>query len=113
MEASFIHSNINIRMAKVSIKPLGDHVVVQLLKEEEVTSSGIILPETVDKEKKAEGEVVAVGPGKMLESGTRSAIDVKVGDVVIIKKWGGDEVEVGDEEYKIVSHDDILAIIEK
>ena len=100
-------------MQKMNIRPLGDHVVVKALKEEEVTKSGIILPDTVDKEKKAQGTVLAIGPGKMLESGTRSLMDVKVGDTVIFKKWGGDEVEVGDEEYKIVSQDDILAILEK
>ncbi len=96
----------------MNIKPLGDHVVVKPIKEEEVTASGIVLPDTVDKEKKAEGEVVAVGPGKMLESGQRSAMDVAVGNKVLFKKWGGDEVTVGGEEYKIVSHDDIMAIVE-
>ena len=97
----------------MNIKPLGDHVVVKPVKEEEVTASGIVLPDTVDKEKKAEGEVVAVGPGKMLDSGTRSAMDVAVGNMVLYKKWGGDEVTVEGEEYKIVSHDDILAVLEK
>ncbi len=95
------------------IKPLGDHVVVKLLEEQEVTTFGIILPETVDKEKKAQGEVIAVGPGKLLDSGARAQMDVKVGDVVIFKKWGGDEVEIEGEEYKIVSQEDILAVLEK
>lgn len=95
----------------MQIKPLGDHVVVKLVKEEEVTASGIVLPDTVDKEKKAEGEIVAVGPGKLLESGARATMEVKVGDRVLIKKWGGDEVEVEKEEYKIVSQEDILAIL--
>jgi len=95
------------------IKPLGDHVVVKLVKEEEVTASGIVLPDTVDKEKKAEGEVVAVGPGKLLDSGARAVMEVQTGDLVLIKKWGGDEVEVDKEEYKIVGQDDILAVLEK
>lgn len=95
------------------IKPLGDHVVVKQLKKEEVTASGIVLPDTVEKEKKAEGEVVAVGPGKLLENGSRGAMDVKVGDMVIFEKWGGEEVEIDKVEYKIVSAEKILAILEK
>lgn len=97
----------------MNIRPLGDHVVVKPLKEEEVTASGIVLPDTVDKEKKAEGEVIAVGPGKLLDSGVRGQMDVKVGDRVFFKKWGGDEIEIEKQEYKIVSQDDILAIIGK
>lgn len=97
----------------MTIKPLSDHVLVKMVKEEEVTASGIVLPDTVDKEKKAEGEVIAVGPGKMLDSGARSQMDVAVGNIVLFKKWGGDEVELDGEEYKIVSQDDILAIVEK
>ncbi len=95
------------------IRPLGDHVLVRPKKEEEVTAFGLVLPETVEKEKKAEGEVIAVGPGKMLEDGKRSTMEVKVGDWVIFKTWGGDKVEIGKEEYKILSQDDILAVNEK
>ena len=97
----------------MKIRPLGDRVVVRQKKEEEVTAFGLVLPETVEKEKKAEGEVIAVGPGKILDNGQRSAMDVKVGDVVLFKSWGGDKVEVDDEEFKIMSSEDILAIIEK
>jgi len=86
--------------------------VVKPKKEKEITASGIVLPDTVDKEKKAEGEIVAVGPGKMLDNGTRAAMEVKVGQTVLYKKWGGDEIKVGDEEYKIVSQEDILAVLE-
>jgi len=96
----------------MNIKPLGDHIVVKPKKEKEITASGIVLPDTVDKEKKAEGEIVAVGPGKMLDNGTRAAMEVKVGQTVLYKKWGGDEIKVGDEEYKIVSQEDILAVLE-
>lgn len=96
----------------MNIKPLGDRVLVKPLKEEEVTASGIVLPETVDKEKKAEGEVIAVGPGKLLENGQRAVMEVKVGDKVLFEKWGGEEVKVRKEEYKILSQDKILAIIE-
>ena len=86
--------------------------MVKPKKEKEITASGIVLPDTVDKEKKAEGEIVAVGPGKMLDNGTRAAMEVKVGQTVLYKKWGGDEIKVGDEEYKIVSQEDILAVLE-
>ena len=88
-------------------------MVLKLVKEEEMTASGILLPDTADKEKKAEGEIVAVGPGKLLDSGARGSMEVKVGDRVLIKKWGGDEVEVEKQEYKIVSQEDILAVLEK
>lgn len=96
----------------MNIKPLGNRVVLRLLKKEEVTKSGIVLPDSVDKEKKSEGEIVAIGPGKMLENGSRAAIEVAVGQKVLVKSWGGDEVEVGGDEYKIFDADDILAIIE-
>ncbi len=96
----------------MKIKPLGDRVVLKQLKEEEVTASGIVLPDTIDREKKAEAEVVAVGPGKVMESGQIAPMDVSVGQIVLIKSWGGDDVKVDGEEYKIVSQEDILAIIE-
>ena len=97
----------------MNIKPLGDHILVKPVKAEEVTASGIVLPDTVDKEKKAEGEVIAVGPGKMLDNGSRAQMEVAVGDVVLYKKWGGDEVEIGGEEHKIISVDDVLAVVQK
>jgi len=97
----------------MTIKPLGDHILVKPVKAEEVTASGIVLPDTIDKEKKAEGEVIAVGPGKMLENGSRASMEVSVGDVVLYKKWGGDEVEIKGEEHKIISADDVLAIVQK
>lgn len=96
----------------MKIKPLGDHVVVKVLEEEQVTSSGIVLPDTVDKEKKAQGQVMAIGPGKLLENGSRAAMEVAIGQTVLFKKWGGDDVEVDDEEYKIISAEDVLAIME-
>ncbi|KKP59358.1 MAG: 10 kDa chaperonin [Candidatus Magasanikbacteria bacterium GW2011_GWC2_34_16] len=96
----------------MNIRPLGDRVIIKPVKEEEVTASGILLPETIDKEKKMEGEIVAVGPGKLLENGTIAKMEVKVGDKVIFEKWGGEEVKVGKEEYKILSAEKILAIIE-
>lgn len=95
----------------MNIRPLGDRVVVLPVKEEEVTKSGIVLPDTVDKEKKAEGEVVAVGPGKLLDSGARAAMEVKVGDRVLFEKWGAEEVTIEGVEYKILSQEKILAIM--
>jgi chaperonin GroES len=93
------------------IKPIGDRVLVKPAKEEEVTASGIVLPATVDKEKKAEGEIVALGNGEEL-----TKLNLKVGDRVIFEKWGGEEVKVGkgseEVEYKILPHDKILAVIE-
>ncbi len=87
-------------------------MVVKLMEEEKVTASGIVLPDTVDKEKKEEGEVVAVGPGKMLETGSRASMEVSVGQKVLFKKWGGDEVKVDGQEYKIIRMDDILAVLQ-
>ena len=96
----------------MNIRPLGDRVLVKPIKEEEVTKSGIFLPDTVDKEKKMEGEVLAVGPGKLLENGERAKMEVKVGDKVIFEKWGREEVKVEKEEYKILSAEKILAVID-
>jgi chaperonin GroES len=93
------------------IQPLSDRIVVKKLKEKEVTASGIVLPDTIEKEKKTEGEVVAVGPGKMLETGVRAAMEISVGQTVLYKSWGGDEVKVDGVDYKILSQDDILAIL--
>ena len=97
----------------MNIKPLGDRILVKPVKAEEVTASGIVLPDTIDKEKKAEGEVVAVGPGKLLDNGTRSQMEVSVGDIVLYKKWGGDEVELDNEDHKIISSEDVLAVVIK
>lgn len=87
-------------------------MLVKPVKEEEVTKSGIVLPDTVDKEKKMEGEVLAVGPGKILENGERAKMEVKVGDKVLFEKWGGEEIKSDGVEYKIIDSDKILAILE-
>ena len=87
-------------------------MLVKPVKEEEVTKSGIVLPDTVDKEKKMEGEVLAVGPGKILENGERAKMEVKVGDKVLFEKWGGEEVKMDGAEYKIVDAEKILAVLE-
>ncbi|AFV10648.1 10 kDa chaperonin [Thermacetogenium phaeum DSM 12270] len=91
------------------LKPLGDHVLVKPLSKEEKTEGGIYLPDTA-KEKPQEGEVIAVGPGRLLENGTRVQPEVKVGDKVIYAKYGGTEIKLGDVEYLIMRESDILAI---
>lgn len=98
-------------MAKFKIEPLYDKVVIKPLPAEEVTASGIVLPDTVDKEKPMQGEVVAVGPGKRLESGETAPMSVKVGDKVLFTKYAPDEVEVDDEEYLVIEEEKILAIV--
>jgi len=89
------------------IKPLGDRVLVKPLEEETTTESGIVLPDTVDKEKKAEGEVIALGNGEEL-----AKLNLKTGDKVLFEKWGGEEVKIEKQEYKILPHDKILAIVD-
>lgn len=92
------------------LKPLGDRVVIRVLEQEEKTASGIFLPDTA-KEKPSQGEVVAVGPGKLQDDGKRVALDVKVGDKIIFSKYAGTEVKFEGIKYLIVSERDILAII--
>jgi chaperonin GroES len=94
----------------MNIKPLGDRVVIKALEQDEVTPSGIVLPDKA-KEKPQEGEVIAVGPGKVLENGTRQEMEVKVGDRVIYSKYAGTEIKKDGQEYLILSERDILAIV--
>lgn len=92
------------------IKPLADRVVVEALAKDEVTKSGIVLPDTA-KEKPQEGKVIAVGSGKLSDNGTRAALEVKVGDKVLFSKYAGTEVKVDGKEYLILGERDILAIL--
>ena len=92
------------------IKPLGDRVVIKVLEKEQKTMSGIVLPDTA-KEKPQEGQIMAVGTGKMLDNGQRIALEVKEGDKVIFSKYAGTEVKVDGQDYLILSERDILAII--
>ncbi len=94
----------------MQLKPLADRVLVKPIEESEATVSGIILPDTVDKEKPEKGEVIAVGPGK-IEDGKLVPMSVKVGDKVVFKKYSPDEIKVGDVEVLILSESDILAVI--
>jgi len=94
------------------IRPLGERVVVKALPAEEKTKSGIVLPDTA-KEKPQEGEVVAVGSGRLLETGQRVPIDLKPGDKILFSKYAGNEVKIDDIEYLIMREADILGVIEK
>jgi chaperonin GroES len=92
----------------MGIKPLHDRILVKRVEEEEQKIGGIIIPDTA-KEKPQEGEVIAVGAGKVLENGERQVPDVEVGDKILFGKYSGTEVKYGDEEYLIMREDDILA----
>lgn len=97
-------------MAKTNIQPLGDRVLVKQIEEKEQIKGGIIIPDAA-KEKSQEAEVIALGTGKIDENGKRAAFDVKVGDRVLIAKYGGTEVKLGDEKFTLLREDDILAIL--
>jgi len=96
----------------VKIRPLQDRVIVKRVKEEEKTKGGIIIPDAA-KEKPIEGEVLAVGPGKVTDDGSQRAPDVKVGDRVLFGKYSGTEVKLDGEEHVVLREDDILGVIEK
>ncbi len=91
------------------LRPLGDRIVVKPSKEEEVTRGGIVLPDTA-KKRPREGEVVAVGPGKLLENGERAALEIKVGDVVVYSEYGGTEVTIDKTDYIILDEGSVLAV---
>ena len=96
----------------MNLKPLGDRVIVEPLEKDEVTASGIYLPETA-KEKPQEGLVLAIGPGRMDDNGKRVVMEVSNGDKVIYAKYSGTEVKLDDKKYLILSEKDILAIVTK
>ncbi len=95
----------------VRLRPLHDRVLVKRLEEKEVKKGGIIIPDTA-KEKPQEGEIMAVGPGKVTEDGKLQPMSVKVGDKILFGKYSGSEVKLGDEEYLIMKEDDILGILQ-
>jgi chaperonin GroES len=97
-------------MAKVTVKPLGDRVLVEPVEQTEQKKGGIYIPDTA-KEKPQEAKVVALGTGKTDDKGNKVPFDVKVGDIVLTSKYGGTEIKYDDKEYKILSADDILAIV--
>ena len=95
----------------VNVKPLGDRVLVQPIEEQEVKKGGIIIPDTA-KEKPTEGVIRALGTGKTDDNGKKIAFEVKVGDRVLVSKYGGTEIKLDGKEYKILNSDDILGVIE-
>ena len=95
----------------VRLHPLHDRVLVKRLEEKEVKKGGIIIPDTA-KEKPQEGEIMAVGPGKVTEDGKLQPMSVKVGDKILFGKWSGSEVKLDDEEYLIMKEDDILGVLQ-
>lgn len=94
------------------LRPLGDRVIVKTAPKEEMTKTGIILPDTVDKERPEQGEVIAVGPGRVLDNGQVAPVSLKVGDKVVFKKYGPDEVKIDNEEFLVISESDVMAVIE-
>ncbi len=97
----------------IKFKPLSNHIFIEPIEEESKTKSGIVLPDTAEKERPIKGKIIAVGPGKLNEKGERVPMSVKVGDVVLFKKYGPDEIEIDNKKYLVGDEDDILAIIEE
>src|SRR5213593_3068229 len=98
-------------MASLNLRPLGDRVVVKPLEREEVTKSGIVLPDTA-REKPQEGEVLAVGPGRVLDTGERQKVELKKGDKVLYAKYAGTEFKLEEDELLILSERDVLAVLQ-
>lgn len=96
----------------MKIKPLDDRILIEPASKEQQTESGIVLPDTADKEKPEQGKVIAVGAGRIDDNGKRISMTVKVGDVVLFTKYGPNEIKIDNKEYLIAKEEDILAIIE-
>lgn len=96
----------------MQLKPLGNHIIVEQESKESVTASGILLPDTADKERPERGTVLAIGLGKLLENGSRQPMDVKVGDKVVFKKYAPDEVKIDGKTVLVLTADDVMAVIE-
>jgi chaperonin GroES len=96
----------------MQLKPLSNHVIVKAAAQEEITKSGIFLPSTADKDRPEKGEVIAVGPGKILDNGQLSPMSVVVGNQVIFKKYSPDEIKIDGEDFLILNESDIVAIVE-
>src|SRR3990167_1817374 len=95
----------------MQFKPLSNRVFLEPLEEEQKTKSGIVIPDTAEKEKPMKGKVLGTGPGKLNDKGERVAMSVKVGDVVLFKKYGPDEIEIDGKKYLVGDEDDIFAIL--
>lgn len=97
----------------MNLRPLADKVIVASANKEEMTASGLVLPDTANKERPEQGTVIAVGPGRLDESGKAIPVSVKIGDVVVFKKYSPDEVKVDGKEYLVLSESDLIAVLEK
>ena len=95
----------------MKLQPLFNNVIVKPFKPEEVTKSGLVLPETREKDRPEKGEIIACGPGKTLDNGQVLTMSVKVGDQVLFKKYSADEIKIDNEEYLVLSESDIVAVI--
>ena len=95
----------------MAVKPLGDKILVKRLEAQEVTKGGIVLPDTA-KEKPKEGKVIEIGPGKVLDDGSRGKLQVKKGDRILFTSYAGTEIKIDSEEYLVMSEDDVLAVVE-
>lgn len=95
----------------LNLKPLHNNVLIKPLAEETTTSFGLVLPQTIDQERPEKGEVIAVGPGKLLDNGQIAPMNVKVGDQVMFKKYSPSEFKIKDQEYLVVREDDIMLVI--
>ena len=100
-------------MAKAKLTPIGGNILVKPVSGDKTSASGIVLPETVDKEKPQKGEIIALGTGRIAPDGKKVPFSVKVGDIVVFKKYSPDEIEVDGEEFLIMDEDSILAVVEK
>jgi chaperonin GroES len=98
-------------MSKINLTPIGGNILVKPVSNEKVSASGIVLPDTVSAEKPQKGKVIALGTGKLSNEGKKIAFNVKVGDVVMFKKYSPDEIEIDGEDYLIMDEDAILAIL--
>jgi len=96
----------------MNLRPLGDRVILKAATKEEMSKGGILLPDTANKERPEQGEIIAVGPGKIDEKGNRVPMNVKVGDKVVFKKYSPDEIKIDEVEYLVVSESDLMAVIE-
>lgn len=96
----------------MKLKPLNNKIILEAISSEEKTKSGIIIPDTANKEKPEQGKVLAVGEGRLLKNGERVKMDIKVGDTVIFSKYSPSEIKIADKEYLVISDEDVLAIVE-
>lgn len=96
----------------MKIQPLNDYVLIEPIKQEEITKGGIVIPETAREERAVKGKVISVGPGRINDNGERLPMNVKEGQVVLFKKYAPDEIKIDDKEYYFVKEEDIIAIIE-